>query len=114
MCGLVVNDPLLYLSAHLGLIWLVRILYHQPGPLAAILDLALNVTALVAGIWAYVHAGSVFLGIWTFFLVQALFVAIPAADGRRRGHDTDSRSPRDPFQLAYNNAESALRKLSSL
>lgn len=112
--GLVVDDLLFFLLIHLGLVWFVRALYHQPGPMAALLDLALSLTALLVGIWAYQHTGSVFLSIWTYFLVQALFVAIPSADGRRRGKDADTPAPRDPFQLAYQNAEKALRKLSSL
>lgn len=108
-----VADPLLYLAVHLGMVWLVRALYHQPGPLAALMDLALNLTALMAGLWAFVHADSVFLGIWTFFLVQALFVAVPSADVRRAGSDAGTEPQPDPFQTAYRSAEAALRKLSS-
>ncbi len=106
-------DPLLYLTVHLALVWLVRALYHQPGPLAALMDLALNLTALMAGLWAFVHSESAFLGIWTFFLVQALFVAVPSADGRRAGSDAGTGPQPDQFQTAYRSAEAALRKLSS-
>ena len=108
-----VPDPLLYLLLHLSLLWVVRVLYHQPGPLAAMLDLALNLSALMAGFWAFTHSDSVFLGAWTFFLVQALYVGIPAFTGRRlqeRGSGTD---PTDEFQQAYRSAETALRKLSA-
>jgi hypothetical protein len=59
-----------------------------------------------------VHADSVFLGIWTFFLVQALFVAVPSADGRRAGSDAGPGPQSDQFQTAFRNAETALRKLS--
>ena len=107
-----VADPLIYLALHLGLIWLVRTLYHQPGPLAALLDLGLNLLALIAGVWAFMHADSVFLGIWSFFLVQALFVAIPAADGRQARTDGDEQTQPDRFQQAHRSAEAALRKLS--
>jgi hypothetical protein len=105
-----VEDLWPHLALHLGLVWLVRALYHQPGPLAALLDLALNLLALMAGVWAYGHAGSLFLGIWTFFLVQALFVAIPAANGRRRD-GVEARD--DQFLRAHRSAEAALRKLSA-
>jgi len=108
-----VTDPLLYLAAHLGLVWLVRALYHQPGPLAALMDLALSVTALMAGGWAFVHADSVFLGVWTFFLVQALFIVIPSVSGRRAGGDAGIEAQPDHFQSAYHNAEAALRRLST-
>jgi hypothetical protein len=107
-----IADPLVYLAVHLGMVWLVRALYQQPGPLAALMDLALNLTALMAGLWAFVHADSVFLGIWTFFLVQALFVAVPSADGRRAGSDAGPGPQSDQFQTAFRNAETALRKLS--
>ena len=107
-----VTDPLLYLAVHLGMVWLVRALYQQPGPLAALMDLGLNLTALMAGLWAFVHANSVFLGIWTFFLVQALFVGSPWADARRTGSDADAGPQPDQFQTAFRNAEAALRRLS--
>lgn len=108
-----IMGPLSYLAAHLGLIWLVRSLYHQPGPLAALLDLALNLFAVTAGLWAFAHADSVFMGVWTFFLVQALFVAIPAlGDPRSRGDATPGHQP-DSFQSAYRGAEAALRRLST-
>lgn len=108
-----VGDPLPYLAVHLGMVWLVRALYHQSGPLAALIDLTLNLLALAAGVWAFVHTSSTFLGIWTFFLVQALFVAIPSTDGRDLAtNPTDGGQP-DPFQTAYRNAEAALRKLST-
>ena len=108
-----VTDPPLYLALHLALVWLVRALYHQPGPLAALMDLALNLGALMAGLWAFKFADSMFLGIWTFFLVQALFVAMPSADGRRAGSDAGTGTQPDQFQTAYRSAEAALRKLSS-
>jgi hypothetical protein len=109
-----VMDPLLYLVLHLGLIWLVRVLYHQPGPLAALLDLALNLFALMAGLWAFWHADSVFMGVWTFFLVQAVFVGIPSLSNPSRKSNGLSEQQADRFQLAHRSAEAALRKLSTL
>jgi len=111
---LLLADPLSFMAAQIGMIWLVRALYHQPGPLAAVLDLALNLLALVAGLSAYLHSGSAALGIWSFFLVPALFVVIPAArrDGERTP-DTTADPKMDRFQHAYRIAEIALRKLST-
>jgi hypothetical protein len=108
-----VEDPLLYLAAHLGMVWLVRSLYHQSGPLAALADLALNLFALMAGSWAWLHADSVFLGVWSFFLAQALFVGIPSATARATEAAAQPERRADRFQLAYRSAEAALRKLSS-
>jgi hypothetical protein len=108
-----VPDPLLYLAVHLGMVWLVRSLYHQSGPMAALADLALNAFALMAGIWAFLHADSLFLGVWSFFLVQALFVGIPTTRAAgRRGTQHDRQV--DPFQAACRSAEAALRRLSRL
>jgi hypothetical protein len=106
-----VVDPLLYLALHLVLIWLVRSLYHQPGPLAALLDLVLNLFALMAGLWAFVHADSIFMGVWTFFLIQAMFIGIPSLSNRS-GATPEPQA--DEFELAYRSAETALRKLSRL
>jgi len=108
-----IMDPLSYLAVHLGLIWLIRSLYHQPGPLAALLDLALNLFAVVAGLWAFAHADSVFMGVWTFFLVQALFVGIPSLGNPGSRSDTTTGHQPDGFQQAYRGAEAALRRLSS-
>jgi len=110
---LLIDDLLLYLAAHLTMVWLIRVLYHQPGPLAALLDLALHLFALMAGLWAFMHADSVFLGAWTFFLVQALFITIPALTNRQPRAGSGDPEPVDHFQLAYRGAEVALRKLSA-
>lgn len=106
-------DALSLIAVHVGMAWGVRALYHQPGPLAGLLDLGLHVLAMAAGGWAYLHADSVFLGIWTFFLVQALFVAVPAANRRAAQHAAAPDPAADRFQIAYRSAETALRKLST-
>lgn len=112
MSWFLIMDTLSYLAVQLGLIWLVRSLYHQPGPLAAMLDLALNLFAVIAGVWAFAHADSVFMGVWTFFLVQALFVGIPSL-GKPRPHGGNVAGHQaDGFQTAYRGAEAALRRLS--
>jgi len=113
LSALLIDDALPYLAVHLAMVWLVRAFYHQPGPLAAVFDLALNLLALMAGIWAFRHADSVFLGTWAFFLVQALFTGIPALTGQGSRADSVRPEPIDRFQLAYRSAEAALRKLSA-
>lgn len=105
-----VTNPAIFLAAHLALVWLVRSLHHQPGPLAALADLGLNLGALMAGAWAQLHTGSMFLGIWTFFLVQALFVAIPGITAARGAPEPN---PDEPFETARRAAEAALRRLST-
>lgn len=102
-----------FLALNLGLIWLVRALYHQAGVLAALADLGLNAVALLAAAWALSTSGSLFLGIWSFFLVQALFTAIPPLTGKARAGTTAQDTSADRFAQAHRNAESALRKLSN-
>ena len=93
--------------AQLGLVWLVRALYHHGRPLAALLDLGLLLLGCLAGLWALEHTGSLFLAIWTLFLIQALFVLIPG------GPDADRRESQtaDPFETAERAAERALARL---
>ena len=74
-------------------------------------DLALNGVSLAAAVWAVNQTGSLFVSIWCFFLVQALFVAIPASMKQKAGQTGESH--KDRFQHAYRAAETALRKLST-
>jgi len=104
---------LLYVIMHLGAIWLIRSLYFYSSALSALADLGLNGLSLAAAIWAVTRTGSVFLGIWCFFLVQALFVAIPKSFNRKAGGDQSGHERADRFQHAYRAAEAAARKLSS-
>jgi len=106
-----------YLLAHVLLIWLVRSLYYRHGLLPALLDGGLSVIALAAGIWAALGTGSLFLALWCFFLVQALFVAIPdrvpADRVTGRAAPGAASGPEDDFGRAYRNAEAAVRRLST-
>ena len=102
-----------YLGMHLGAIWLIRSLYFYSSPLSALADLGLTGLGLSAAAWAIVRTGSPFLGIWCFFLVQALFVAIPKEAFRGSGTRRNRHAATDRFQHAYRSAEAAVRKLSS-
>lgn len=103
----------LYLLVQLAAVWLIRSLYFHASVLAALLDLGLNGLGLAALIWAATLSGSLFLSIWCFFLVQALFVAIPARVRRNGAGVVPARGGEDRFQRAYRVAETAVRKLSS-
>ncbi|WP_455234009.1 hypothetical protein [Thiogranum longum] len=103
----------LYLIIHLGLIWVIRSLYFYGSVLSSLADLGLTGLSLAAAIWSATHTGSLFLSLWCFFLMQALFVAIPhdlrtRANGTRSAPDSEDR-----FQRAHRVAQAALRKLSS-
>lgn len=104
----------LFVLIHVGMIWLVRSLYFYASVLPALVDLALNGLSLAVGIWAGMHTHSLFLAIWCFFLIQALFITIPShmrGQSDKRYSGTDGT---DPFEQAHRSAEAALRKLSSI
>jgi hypothetical protein len=104
---------LLYVCVHLGALWLIRSLYFYSSALSALADLGLNGLSLSAAIWAVTRTGSVFLGLWCFFLVQALFVCIPKSVNRKPGTAPAGHKLEDRFQHAHRVAEAAVRKLSS-
>ena len=105
---------LFYLLVHIGMIWLVRSLYFYSSVLTSLADLGLSGVALIAALWAAGFAGSLFLAIWCFFLVQALFTAIPDRSPQRSTGTSTRRGNDDRFQQAYRSAESAVRKLVSM
>lgn len=101
----------LYLLIHVAAIWLVRSLYFYAGIVPALLDLALNALSLSATVWAITRSGSVFLAIWTFFLVQALFVGIPPTMQHKPGPARGNTADHANFQQARRQADAALRQL---
>jgi hypothetical protein len=105
--------PLLLLI-HLLAVWLIRSLYFYAGLFPGLLDLGLSALSLATGVWAFGHTGSLLLGIWCLFLVQALFVAIPTRIQNKPAEIKPQQLPADRFAQAHRNALSALRKLSSI
>lgn len=101
----------LFVLLHIAAIWLIRSLYFYSSVLSALADLALNLFSVSAAIWAAHHTGSIFLSIWCFFLIQALFVVIPDNIQYRSARKTPETE--DRFHRAYKTAQSAVQKLSS-
>jgi len=99
----------LYLAFHIGALWLIRSLYFYSGVLPAVADLGLTALGVAAATWAALQTGSVFLTLWSFFLVQALFVAIPERVGGPGNPETTAKP--DRFQQAHTAAQAALQKL---
>lgn len=109
--GLFGWPPYLYLISQLFAIWLIRALYFHSSVLTAGADLGLVVVGAGAAFWAFLHTGSLFLTLWCFFLVQALFALVPSW-WRRRTHSDLSASPTpDNFDQARRQAEAALNQL---
>ena len=100
-----------YLLIHVGAVWLVRSLYFYSGVMPALMDLGISAMSVSATVWAITRSGSVFLATWCFFLVQALFVAIPPAikSKQKAQHNTAAESTN--FEHARRQADQALRQL---
>jgi hypothetical protein len=101
-----------YVLIQLGLLWLVRSLYHHSGLLPALADMGLTVLGLAAAVWAVQRTGSVFLATWCFFLVQALWPLIPQPRGRHKREPAAMLQPAGGFESAHRAAVAALRKLA--
>jgi len=100
-----------YVLAQVGAIWVTRSLYFYSSIFPALMDLGLNVLSSSIAIWAYWHTTSPFLGIWCFFLVQALFTAIPPVMNRKGGQKHKVQESTKNFQHARTRAEAAIRQL---
>lgn len=99
----------LYLFIHVGAVWLVRSLYFYSGLVPALMDLGISTLSVSATVWAITRSGSVFLATWCFFLVQALFVAIPPT--MQRKNEQAKQRADDNFDSARRQADAALRQL---
>ncbi len=107
-----VAPPLpLYLMIHVGAIWLVRSLYFYSGVMPALMDLGLSALSVSAAVWAITRSDSVFLATWCFFLVQALFVAIPPVMQRKTKVLQSTPADVKNFQRAKRQADAALHQL---
>lgn len=100
----------LYLLLHAGAVWLLRSLYAYSGIIPALMDLGLCALSVLAFGWVFARTGGVFLATWSFFLVQALWVAIPPRiEGKTAAPARDGDNQR--FDLARRQADEALRQL---
>jgi hypothetical protein len=100
-----------YVLVHVGLVWLVRALYHYSGLLPALADLGISLLGTAFAVWAAQRSGSAMLALWCFFLVQAFHVLIPATLAQR-GNAAPAAAD-DAFARAHRAAEAAVRRLSS-
>ena len=98
-----------YVLIHAGAIWLVRSLYFYSGVVPSLLDMGLTGLSVITSIWALSRTGSVFLGTWCFFLVQALFAAIPQSIARKASNPEHAKD--DGFERARRQADAALKTL---
>ena len=98
-----------------ALIWGIRSCAYSRSLVAAVLQGGVCVLGCGAALMVYGHGGSFALAIWSFFLVQAAFVLIPARLTRRPAADLreEVRSSPDGFGRAHHAAEQALDRLAT-
>lgn len=101
----------LYLAIHAGALWLFRSLYFYSGVLPALMDLGVSAASIALACWAATQSGSLALTTWCFFLVQALFVAIPPAIRPRKPEVNAPAVRNEKFARARRQAEAALQQL---
>lgn len=101
----------LYLLIHVGAIWLLRSLYFYSSLIPAVMDMGLSILSLATSVLTINHSGSVFLATWSFFLVQALFSAIPPMIGSRHKPLQYPANDAEGFECAKRQADAALRQL---
>ena len=102
-----------FILMHAIAIWLVRSLYFYSSLFSSIADLALNGLSIAIAFWVAGHTGSLFLTIWCFFLIQALFVLLPTTMKKPTSSVSMTFKNEDEFHHAYQAAEAAVRKLSA-
>lgn len=117
------SSMLTTLSFNLGSLWLARSWCHLDTVLQALTDLGLWLTSLALASAAVMHSASYPLGIWAFFLVQALWpwLAQKTAAWTQRetrateigSQDSDTNQQQNAFNDAKRNAENALHRLQS-
>ena len=97
------------------LMWAVRSFAYSRSLVSALLQGGVYVLGCGAALIVYGHSGSLALAIWSFFLVQAAFVLIPAQFIRRSAtpSGTTLGGAPDGFGLAYHAAEQALERLTT-
>jgi hypothetical protein len=96
-----------------GLIWIVRCLSCYASIVCALMDLALVGIAVLLASWAAWETNSLFLSVWCFFLVQAIFIRIPRSL-ELRAHDLEADAgDQQRFAQSLSIAELAVRKLTT-
>jgi hypothetical protein len=97
------------------LIWVMRSCAYSRSLVSAVLQGGVCVLGCSAALVVYGHRGSLALALWSFFLVQAAFVLIPAQCMRRSTapRSTTPGDAPDDFGRAYHAAEQALERLTT-
>lgn len=105
-----------YVAIHVLFVWLVRALFACSRPIEAGLELGLTLLAASFAVFAAARTGSVFLASWSFLLVAALGVAVPALAARwtrPAAREPDGIDPNRGFAIACKAADEALQRIAA-
>ena len=109
----VLDVPLsLFCLSHLMMTWIVRSLYYYASIVSSLIDFALISLSLLFSTWAFYQTGGVFISIWSFFLMQSLFVWIPVQINPLK-KTKSSKINGNEFNQAFKNANVAIQKLTT-
>jgi hypothetical protein len=97
------------------LIWAMRSFAYSRSLVSAVLQGGVCVLGCGAALMMYGHSRSLALALWSFFLVQAAFVFIPAQWMHRPAAPSSATlgGAADDFGRAYHAAEQALERLTT-
>jgi len=101
-----------FIFGHMIIVWLVRSLYFYSSLVSALADLALNGSSLLIAFAVASHTDSLFLTLWCFFLMQALFVLIPKSIANPKASSSSTPNNEDDFQHSFQAAQAAIQQLS--
>lgn len=116
LLGLYLTSPIVAMAIVLtvGTIWLVRSVLYHSGILPVIWDGALCTVSVICALGTALSTHSLWLTVWVFFLLQALFVCMPQRFSRSQ-HRRSGRLPSgqdDAFARAHRAAEDALQVMA--
>jgi hypothetical protein len=96
-----------------ALIWGIRACTYSRSLVVWLLHGGLCLLGLGAALWAYTHSGSIVLAVWSFFLLQALFVCVPPRLAQQPVEEGDVAGGQDVdgFVRAHQAAQKALDRL---
>ena len=106
------SSALMLLLVCIAVIWTVRTLLYARSITSAALHAGLCILGFAAGEWAFWSTQSVTVAVWSFFLMQALFVFIPSRFSKDAARARFANAvDRSEFEVARHAAEEALERL---
>jgi|GEM_PF-3059704 len=119
---LMLDTPIHSIACSLFLLWLTRCIYLHQRFITMLADATITLIATISAYWVLINTTSWFLTLWSFYLIQAFMVFLPpfastASANFRANRNANAASLNNDtyqhFELAHDQAESALNKLSS-